>query len=597
MNFKSKTEAYSYIILLLTQLNQKVVQRAFKKDSSVFTIKDCIHELQRLMENHEQDLQCVAVSLDKLMLSDIFIPKELELLKTLKTGLLSSDYCQSIKEKYENPLARRMESEIAIALLQHPTSAMMVAVKKVSKRILLLINQLDMPKGQFKMNYLRLFTPSYHVISFGAEDEPSVESIKEILNTNRPEQLAEIMHVHYKFAQGIFRNIPIKSPARQPVGKLAEIVNYLWDEEPEKFFSKGLSDPSSGALYRRYISDNLLYESSLYKALANRGKNPDDFITNGTQQLGLMRWGQEEHEVGLAKHQSVWVADCKAQGANLNSQYVRDLVENDAVYISGPSGMTSVLLGQMEILANFKREDLKKHYLTAIMSYIVAPGFHSIHEVIGPAQYALELVPGYKIHVPQQGKLAPPPNYNHFFMQQAAIDKEFALRRDFAWQNYLRYFHDQYVPKYLPQLQQQLASLALLSKPAVSPVCTTESKTLGRIDSLLLNNVKLEMSRYINARGRQDGALSFISKVFRNSALTRDKLLIAIEFNTQLNLVQTLNELKILVNNTVIANLAAEEKQNKTYGIFTKSGLNRSLDQIKAIIKEHEVASRSYLCI
>lgn len=317
-----------------------------------------------------------------------------------------------------------------------------------------------------------------------------------------------------------------------------------------------------------------MYESPLYKVLDNRGKMPNAFDEEATQQLGLLGWGQEEYEIDLPTHHSIWTADCKAQGANLKSQYVLDLIENDAVYVSGPSGMTSVLLGQMEILANFPTENLKKNYLTAVMVYIVAAGFHSIHEVIAPAHYALGLVPGYEVHIPQQGKLAPPPNYNQFFVQQELIDPDFSVCREAAWESYLRYFSQHYVPRYLVQ---------------ENPLSESRLLQLGQapIDPALLNKVKLEMNRYINARGSSNGSLSFISKVFRDNNLTKEKLFLASEFNRQVDLLKTSHALDLLVTNTVNANLDIEKKIGKTYGVLTQSGLNRSLENIKTIITEH----------
>ncbi|MDR3503848.1 MAG: hypothetical protein P4L79_14820 [Legionella sp.] len=580
MNFKSRTEAYSYAILLLTQLSKRYTARASDKTNTTLSLfNSCIRNLKIALENHEQDLKMIAELIEELIAqSDILLDEE-ALLRELGSNILNSTYQQTIKDKFDNPLARRWESELAIILLRRPTAAMMEAIQGVSAQILRFIEQLCLLKDKFDWSfYIHLFSRSYHVISFGAEENPTLKGIKKILTENKPEQFAEIMHIHYKFAQGILRKFPIMGIERKPVGKMEEIVANIWPGPAETFFSEGLRDPVSGAFYRSYIPDTLMYGSPLYKALDNRGKMPNAFDEEGTQQLGLLCWGQEEYEVDLPTHHSIWAADCKAQGANLKSQYVLDLIENDAVYVSGPSGMTSVLLGQMEILANFPTENLKKNYLTAVMVYIVAAGFHSIHEVIAPAHYALDLVPGYEVHVPQQGKLAPPPNYHQFFVQQELIDPDFAVCRDAAWGNYLRYFSQHYVPRYLTKPLVQEDSLPEPTQPQLGNML---------IDPVLLNKVKLEMGRYINARGSSNGSLSFISWAFRNNSLTKEKLFLAIEFNRQTELVKTPHDLDVLVANTVNANLVIEKKMGKTYGVLTQSGLNRSLDDIKTIIKEH----------
>lgn len=586
MNFKSRTEAYSYAILLLTQLSTRYIAGTSDNTNTTFSLFEaCIGNLKIAMENHEQDLKIITELIEELISQGDILQDEEEVLREFSFNILNSTFQQTIKEKFDNPLARRWESELAIILLCRPTGAMMQAVQEVSAQILHFIEQLSLLKNKFDWSfYIDLFSRSYHVISFGAEENPTLEGIKKILVENKPEQLAEIMHIHYKFAQGIVRKFPITGTERKPVGKMAEIVATIWPGPAETFFSEGLRDPALGGFYRSYIPDTLMYESPLYKVLDNRGKMPNAFDEEGTQQLGLLCWGQEEYEIGLPTHHSTWTADCKAQGANFKSQYVRDLIENDAVYVSGPSGMTSVLLGQMEILANFQTENLKKNYLTAVMVYIVAAGFHSIHEVIAPAHYALDLVPGYEVHVPQQGKLAPPPNYNQFFVQQELIDPDFAVCRAAAWGNYLRYFSQHYVPRHLDKSLVQDDSLLEASLPKLEN---------APIDPALLNKVKLEMNRYINARGSCNGSLSFISKVFRDNKLTQEKLFLANEFNRQVDLLKTSHALDVLITNTVNANLDIEKKMGKTYGFLTQSGLNRSLENIKTIITEHASPHKS----
>lgn len=110
--------------------------------------------------------------------------------------------------------------------------------------------------------------------------------------------------------------------------------------------------------------------------------------------------------------------------------------------------MTSLLLTQMELLNNFDQISLKQNYLSAVVAYIVGGGFHSLHEVIGPAQYVLKIVPEYAIQPPdtKDGKLAPPPNYYVFYHQQMTIDPEFAERRQMAWQRYLNFYEKIYLP-------------------------------------------------------------------------------------------------------------------------------------------------------
>jgi hypothetical protein len=573
MKFKSKTEAYSYALVLINQLKAKKIP-----SSTELTVpfNSCIGKLKVAFENHEQDPNVVVSYLEDLKGATELSSDELTKINQLQKDLVTNDYKQTVKEKYQNPLARRAESELPIVLLHNPTPAMMTSVKRVSDELLKIIEDNE---DAFE-NWLSQFLENAHVIALGSLKAPiTTNTIKKILQDNDPNKLAEIMHIHFKFGQGIIRDIPIRhAPHREPVGKLAEIVKSVWKEteDPRDFFSIGLAQGWPGRKYRSHISDVLMYGSDLYTAPGNRGRG-GFFNNTRTNQLGLMLNGQEEYEKGLPKHSSSWAADCKCQPADHNSPYVLDLVENDAVYVAGPSGMTSMFLGQMEILANFEDENLKKNYLSAVVSYIVGGGFHSLHEVIGPAQHALDLVPGYNIQAPSYDRRAPAPNYNQFFSQQEAIDPDFAARRELAWQKYLTYVNDSYAPQHIEGFQREAISVPSQQK----------------ISSELKSSILSEINSYIKdgalSRGNQGDGLSFITKVFRNSDLTRKKLDIAIEFRQAINSdATTLDELKDLIAQVKQKNLDVERDAGKTYGAFTKSGLNRAMETIERDIADFE---------
>lgn len=573
MKFKSKTEAYSYAILLLNRMATKKLTE--DKDYKIAPFSKGINHLKVAFENHEQDTNVVSSYLDELKNAALLSSEEAGEIEQLQEDLRSSDYVQTVKEKFKNPLARRYESELPMLLLLEPTPAMMTSVKRVSDQLLKIIDQ----KGKDFDNYLASFGEQFHPIALGSLKPPvSTMDIKGILKNNDPAMLAEIMHIHFKFAQNITRSIPIThAPRRAPVGKLAEIVQDVWQGNPQDFFSVGLAEKLG--TYRSHIC-NLICDSPLYTAIRGRGRK-GYFDQTRTHQLGLMLKDQAEHEVGLPQHKSSWAPDCKCQKADYTSPYVLDLVENDTVYVAGPSGMTSLFLSQMEMLANFENEDLKKNYLSAVVGYIVGGGFHSLHEVIGPAENALGLVPGYQIQVPSNEHRAPPPNYNQFFEQQAAIDPHFASRHEKAWQQYLTYFNDKYAPNHIAEFQHEESRF-------LQP-----QKAQGNIPKELKDAILSEINKYIKdgvlSRGKKDESnLSFISRTFRNTELTREKLKIATQFRTNLNSVTDLEDLKDLVKEVKRANKQAELGVEKTYGFLTKSGLNRAMESIETSIANIE---------
>lgn len=160
MNFKSRTEAYSYAISLLTQLSKQHIGVVSDKTNTTFSLFNaCISNLKIAMENHEQDLKIIANFIEELISQGDILPNEEALLRELSFNILNSTYQQTIKEKFDNPLARRWESELAIILLCNPTEAMMQAVQEVSAQILCFIDQLSL----LKIKLIGLFTLTYLV--------------------------------------------------------------------------------------------------------------------------------------------------------------------------------------------------------------------------------------------------------------------------------------------------------------------------------------------------------------------------------------------------------------------------------------------------
>ena len=87
----------------------------------------------------------------------------------------------------------------------------------------------------------------------------------------------------------------------------------------------------------------------------------------------------------------------------------------------------------MECFVNLSSVEKKQSYLAAIAAYIVAGGFHSLHEIVAPAEYALGLVPGYNVSVPTQAQQALPPNFHQFYSQLMEHDPDFKLVYEEGW--------------------------------------------------------------------------------------------------------------------------------------------------------------------
>jgi hypothetical protein len=456
--FRTKPEAYSFAIYFLTELNESVQSEA---------IHTCIQSIKMSFENHEQNPHIVAQHLQNLM-QEQELASYTEQLDLLINALTYSPYhTQYLEDLFCNPLPRRFESEIVITLLQHPTSAMMEAVGRVSQEILKVIKKLGENANSKEMVSLAYFMNNLDQAEseegLGAfEKIPSIQTVMNILRNNDPAELPTILFIHYQFGLEAVRFLPITTaPHRKPTGHLLTAIKALWPHAPEDYFKDAISlsapdlqdKTTESYLYRALVADVLMYSSDLYRAEPERGRNGfypglEEIRSN---QMGLMIYGQEEDALGLPRREEDWRAEAYCCAPDFNSRTVKDLVYNDCVYVSGPSGMTAVMLGQMEILANFENVNLKQQYLSAIMAYIVSGGFHGIHEILGPAEYCLRLIPGYKVSAPDvaNDSLAEAPNYHTAFTLFSQRDAEFSDRIDQAWAKYMNHFASVYVPNHL----------------------------------------------------------------------------------------------------------------------------------------------------
>jgi len=389
VNFNSKLQAYSYVLIELYKLKQ------FYKNND---IENCIEKIKRAFENHEQNYKVVCGYLEELI-KKLTEPHQ-KILQNLIIDISGSDYKQSQREKFENPLARRAESELFTLLLKAPTPAMMTAVKRVSLGII------------EAMKSVRYY---FHRSVFLKKDfDPeNIISLAKIFHSMDPESFLPLMELHRQFA-------------------LTTAQTY--DCNPVKLHSITRNS-------ELFCADGVMKSS-------DRGRLDQTY--NFTKDLGIMLSTQNIFSTGLTATFATpivsWCPDAKGRVPNMKSAYVIDMIENDAVYVSGPSGTTSCILEVLASWVKFESEAEKQNYLMAIATFIVATGYHSLHEVLEVGQYALQMVPRYNVTVPDLKNVAPAPNYNEFFSQQIINNPGFLERREIAWKNYLEFFNSTYAP-------------------------------------------------------------------------------------------------------------------------------------------------------
>ncbi|TNF70235.1 MAG: hypothetical protein EP298_00210 [Gammaproteobacteria bacterium] len=403
--FKSRVAAYSYLIKLLLEYRTKPICNLNQS-----AINHFVNNLFIALENHEQNinkhLKPLKFVINKTLSTDPESAKSLSEIINAIDIINNSKFDQTPQEMWENEIGRQFESLIAIELLLDPTSKMMERVSEVSSAIVKNLNN-DNNKHSDRINlFLISLEENFSPIALGAFKEiPTLDKVLEILNNNDSDQLSEIIHIHFKFAQVLYRRLSIYN------------LNNELVEHPS------------------YLPDDIIYPSSLFKQSPNRGRFGRLDTNKKTDQLGIMLECQTKGTIPK-RIDNKWTPDCIAQQPQLDNKHndywiVRDMIENDTPYVAGYSGMTSLLIPQMMALCAIDDQSKIRDYLNAVIGYICGGGFHSIHEILGPCAKFLSLIPGYQVADPGVTKSLPP-NYNHYFTLIQRYDQDPELKERFA---------------------------------------------------------------------------------------------------------------------------------------------------------------------
>ncbi|MBA2711661.1 MAG: protein kinase family protein [Tatlockia sp.] len=450
-SFKSKPEAYTYMIMLLNQwLN------CYKETNE---LKEVISAIRIAYENHVQDVSRVKILLERLKENGKLLSPHQALLVIL---IHSFDNIATPKIGDDDILPRRFESDFACQVIQKPTKKMMEAIKQVSDAIVNILNEYQSHKpssaeNQIIQEFLEKTVDSD--ILFGAtKTKLSIEEIIAILSENDVNNFVKIQHISFKFAQVALRKLPLNNlPHHEPSGVFLEILqNYQehldeLEESPLNFYLRMAANKDSdgkeqGTRFRGHISDVLIYKDDIFTIETSRGRKGVPNINLKTNQIGLMKFEHSAHFKGLVNlpGQS-WYADCKTQKADYSSIHYTSALNTDCPYITGPSGMTSLFMNMFFLLTNPKDPESILSYSLGVMTYIVGAGYHSIKEVLIPMVKCLDLLPNYTI---QDGFdfIKGAPLYNLYFEALMEFDEEFTEIHREIWKNHLAYFTNIYMP-------------------------------------------------------------------------------------------------------------------------------------------------------
>lgn len=421
MRYKLRPEAYSHILKFLYK-----VRGEYASHKSV--IKKTILKIKRALLDHELDQKKVVESVTLLL--SILQGSDLQEFKQIAHDVKTSKYTKSRHDMWLNPYGRRLESEISINLLLNPTQKMKEAVRKVSQSILRVIKENEdylkhHPEDDETSKMIRQSFASLQKVDWVDKlgigryhEKYSMESFKKILMDNDFKYLDEIMLAHLKFAGIVLRKIPIVTSEKNEKISIESRVKQI---------------------------DGDFYQSEMYKVCPGRGRNGGlkRWDMYHTTHLGIDVNPLDKKEMPKLKCKP-WHADSMAQDAYLapsDKEYpiVRDMIENDTPFITGFSGLTSLLMPQMRILSDKMTDDEQRAYLCSVIAFIVSAGFHSIHEILGPCAKIIDLIPGYNAAVPSATQKGPVPNYSQFFDLIKKYDPEIEDRLEKSWQRFIQY--------------------------------------------------------------------------------------------------------------------------------------------------------------
>jgi hypothetical protein len=342
LNRFSEQSKLNFYGLLLQKLS--VLQPISDKEKNIISI--LIKNIRVFFLNHYQDLTKVCELLQHVItehkdeLSEPAATLLQEAIQCLKKDFLSSRSKTNLNNQTLSCLlARRFESELAIQFLLHPTSQMLQVINIISRNIIQQLVDEDVITD-FKeplADFLDGLGPDpgdekqpFYSFSFGRYDHrPSMSEVIATLNAGQP--LAKVLLIHFMLmrnANEIIYDKMIDAVNRRL--HRGDFANFVRQQIPPGFFLDS----------RVFFSSYTQCCPHLY---TDRGRKA--FIEILSHQLGIMRFAQDSSD--LPKLAETWHPDVYCYIPNMHSAYLRRLLTNDIPYVSGPSGMVSLLLGTM----------------------------------------------------------------------------------------------------------------------------------------------------------------------------------------------------------------------------------------------------------
>ncbi|STX29210.1 serine/threonine-protein kinase [Legionella beliardensis] len=471
LSLTSTTEIYSYLLWFLTKLTRKQNPENEATTLLIETIKNNLLNHKPLdKENFLQALEGLKDNISE----EQYIP----LYYSIKFANIEG---QSLKKRWENPFNRYLESLFAIAYTTNPPKKMIEAVALISQKLSLILEKnSNHPKVQLFL--AKISQTSSEQEAFGKFEknlDDLTDLLTELKNVNSS-NFIRVLLIHYSFARYLIReNIDFATPLPNYLlkGGFYDYLNQVNSKSNQATLSR-----LPQQLRKDFIDGKLRGASCFSDWKLTRGRG--DFTLNlSTNTLGTCLLRQDRELLPQLPQTISWQPDAICQAPYYPSNHIQTILNKDLTYVSGPSGMTTLMLGVLELLLALPTQELKDNYVLAIASYLVSGGLHSLHEVLLVAHDLLGYFPNYQLGEYES-------LINHFNQ-----DKEHQKKIISLWDNYFDYC-ERYFTKKLLNTEFNLNYKAYFESKLALAVLNTVPPAVTRISQQIIKIVNKKYYKF-----------------------------------------------------------------------------------------------------
>lgn len=475
----------------LTEAKMALLARASDSPFAEAEKRALIEALKQSLEQHDdkEKLLRTVLQTDNAALLQ-WIQPVLDIVERSVFGILPFERIN------EHPLIGGFETFMSANLFLNPTDRMIAVRNKVSAVLLATLeyyqahqfrlegNTEAVYESQFhKFAYFMLFEcgtstfPGLFLVADVNNSLPEHEKISPEAESLSPNQVNhvirltinrlkspntrhyEVMAIHILFAYYLLKKVPmivhddtvheIDNPVFMKI-----LEEYNRDNSPVDmpgFFNLLRLPDKGGKKYRRFVSDNMMYNKPFYWFEPERGRaKPAPEPEMRTTALGVMRSKNiaMQAKLPLLASHPAWEDWTQCPVLYSTSEGVAAFMRHETPFISSYSGTVSLGIGLMIATNALKTLDEQQIYFTSLAGFIAGSGLHSLHEIIAPAAFLSDLFSKKVYPVSETTSIQDyeAPQYYNYFCQMMRIDPQFAALRSDSWAQYLDWYRTVYIP-------------------------------------------------------------------------------------------------------------------------------------------------------